>query len=152
MEKKRFNLRTVIPLATIVVSLVFIIVGLKDYGFWKGQPTPGFFPIIIAVVLLASSIACFLQIARDKDSETVRYNRNELMVMLGAAGIILCTFIIGLVPSCLIYIFLWLKFVEHASWKVIVIIELIMAAIILGVFTFWLQIRFPMGLLLDMIL
>ena len=103
-------------------------------------------------MLLASSIACFLQIARDKDSETVQYNRNELMVMLGAAGIILCTFIIGLVPSCLIYIFLWLKFVEHASWKVIVIIELIMAAIILGVFTFWLQIRFPMGLLLDMIL
>ena len=131
---------------------MFIIVGLKDYGFWKGQPTPGFFPIIIAVVLLVSSIACFLQIARDRDSETVRYNRNELMVMLGAAAIILCTFLIGLVPSCLIYIFLWLKFVEHASWKVIVIIELIMAAIILGVFTFWLQIRFPMGLLLDMIL
>ena len=152
LEKKKINLRTVIPLATIVFSLVYIIVGLKDYGFWKGQPTPGFFPIIIAVVLLVSSIACFLQIARDRDSETVRYNRNELMVMLGAAAIILCTFLIGLVPSCLIYIFLWLKFVEHASWKVIVIIELIMAAIILGVFTFWLQIRFPMGLLLDMIL
>lgn len=152
MEKNKINLRIVIPLATIVFSLVFIIVGLKDYGFWKGQPTPGFFPIIIAVVLLVSSIACFLQIARDRDSETVRYNRNELMVMLGAAAIILCTFLIGLVPSCLIYIFLWLKFVEHASWKVIVIIELIMAAIILGVFTFWLQIRFPMGLLLDMIL
>lgn len=152
MEKKKWNLRTVIPLATIVISLVFILVGMKDYGFWKGQPTPGFFPIIIAVVLLISSIACFVQIARDKDSEAVRYNRNELMVMLGAAGIILCTFVIGLMPSCLIYIFLWLKFVEHASWKVIVIIEIIMAAIILGVFTFWLQIRFPMGLLLDMIL
>lgn len=152
MEKKKRNLRTVIPLATIVISLVFILVGLKDYGFWKGQPTPGFFPIIIAVVLLISSIACFIQIARDRDSEAVQYNRNELMVMLGAAGIILCTFIIGLVPSCLIYILLWLRFVERASWKVIVVIELIMAAIILGVFTFWLQIRFPMGLLLDMIL
>ena len=135
-----------------MISLVYILVGLKDYGFWKGQPTPGFFPIIIAVVLLASSIACFVQIARDKDSEAVRYNRNELMVMLGAAGVILCTFVIGLVPSCLIYIFLWLKFVERASWKVSLIIECIMAAIILGVFTFWLQIRFPMGLLLDMIL
>ena len=152
MEKKKWNLRAVIHLATIVISLVYILVGLKDYGFWKGQPTPGFFPIIIAVVLLASSIACFIQIARDKDSEAVRYNRNELIVMLGAAGIILCTFVIGLVPSCLIYIFLWLKFVERASWKVILIIECIMAAIILGVFTFWLQIRFPMGLLLDMIL
>ena len=57
MEKKNFNLRTVIPTATIVISLLFIVVGMKDYGFWKGQPTPGFFPIIIAVVLLASSIA-----------------------------------------------------------------------------------------------
>ena len=152
MEKKKWNLRAVIPLATIVISLVYILVGLKDYGFWKGQPTPGFFPIIIAVVLLASSIACFIQIARDKDSEAVRYNRNELIVMLGAAGIILCTFVIGLVPSCLIYIFLWLKFVERASWKVILSIECIRASIILGVFTFWLQIRFPMGLLLDMIL
>ena len=103
------------------------------------------------MVLLASSIACFVQIARDKDSDEVKYNRNELMVMLGAAGIILGTFLIGLVPSCLIYIFLWLKLVERAPWKVIIIIEIIMAAIILGVFTGWLQIRFPMGLLCDLI-
>ena len=65
-NKKGLNLRVIIPLATIIVSLVFIIVGLKDYGFWNAQPTPGFFPIIIAVVLLASSIACFFQVARDK--------------------------------------------------------------------------------------
>lgn len=146
-NKKGLNLRVIIPLATIIVSLVFIIVGLKDYGFWNAQPTPGFFPIIIAVVLLASSIACFFQVARDKDGADVKYNRNELMVMLGAAGIILCTFLIGLLPSCLVYILLWLKLVEHAPWKVVITIEIIMAAIILGVFTAWLQIRFPMGLL-----
>ena len=99
------------------------------------------------MVLLASSIVCFFQVARDKDGADVKYNRNELMVMLGAAGIILCTFLIGLVPSCLIYILLWLKLVEHAPWKVVITIEIIMAAIILGVFTAWLQIRFPMGLL-----
>lgn len=50
-KKKGLNLRAIIPLATAIVSLVFIVVGLKDYGFWKAQPTPGFFPIIIAVVL-----------------------------------------------------------------------------------------------------
>lgn len=150
-NKKKWNLRTLIPLATAILALVFIVVGVKDYGFWTNQPTPGFFPIIIAVVLLLASIACFIQVARDKDSAEVKYNRNELMVMLGAAGIILCTFLIGLVPSCLIYILLWLKLVEKAPWKVVIIIEIIMAAIILGVFTFWLQIRFPMGLLGDMI-
>jgi len=103
--------------------------------------------IIIAVVLLAASVACFFQIVKDKDSADVSYNRNELLVMLGAAAIILCTSLIGLVPSCLIYILLWLKLVEHAPWKAIITIEIIMAAIILGVFTTWLQIRFPVGLL-----
>ena len=98
-KKKGLNLRAIIPLATAIVSLVFIVVGLKDYGFWKAQPTPGFFPIIIAVVLLAASVACFFQIVKDKDSADVSYNRNELLVMLGAAAIILCTSLIGLEPS-----------------------------------------------------
>ncbi len=55
MKQKRLNARTLIPLAMAIVSLVFIVVGLKDYGFWNAQPTPGFFPIIIAVVLLLAS-------------------------------------------------------------------------------------------------
>ena len=87
-KKKGLNLRAIIPLATAIVSLVFIVVGLKDYGFWKAQPTPGFFPIIIAVVLLAASIACFIQIAKDKDSADVSYNRNELMARI-MRGIVL---------------------------------------------------------------
>ena len=41
-KKKGLNLRAIIPLATAIVSLVFIVVGLKDYGFWKAQPTPSF--------------------------------------------------------------------------------------------------------------
>ena len=148
-KKKGFNLRLLVPLFTIVMSLVFIIVGVTNYGFWKNQPTPGFFPIIIAVVLLASSIGCFIQIAREK-AGSPEYNRNELLVMLGALGIIIGTFLIGLPASCLLYILLWLKLVEHAPWKVVIIIEIIMAGIILGVFTGWLQIRFPMGLLGDL--
>ena len=71
-KKKGFNLRTLIPLATAIVALVFIVVGLKDYGFWNAQPTHVFFPIIIAVVLLDSSISCFIQIARDKESDNVK--------------------------------------------------------------------------------
>ncbi|MCI2055967.1 MAG: tripartite tricarboxylate transporter TctB family protein [Oscillibacter sp.] len=146
-QKKKFPSQAVIPLFTAVVALVFIAVGFKDYGFWTNQPTPGFFPIIIAAVLLATSVVCLVQTLRSKDGKEIKYNLQELMVILGAAGIILCTFLIGLVPSCLIYIFLWLKFVEHAHWKNIIIIEVVMAAIIIGVFVVWLQVRFPMGLL-----
>ena len=150
-SKKKFNAQAVIPLFTAIVSLVFIVVGLKDFGFWTNQPTPSFFPIIIAAVLLVTSLVCFVQTLTAKERTEVKYNLHELLVILGGAGIIAGTYLIGLVPSCLLYIFLWLKLVERAPWKVIIVIELIIAAIALGVFTTWLQVRFPVGMLGDLL-
>ncbi len=145
MEKARFNSRAVIPAVTAVVALVFIGVGLTDFGFWEGQPTAAFFPIIIAAVLLATSLLCLVQVLRGKEAPPV-YNRNELMVILGGGGVIVGCWVVGLILSCLLYLFLWLKFVEHAAWKAILVIEVFMAALILGVFVLWMQVQFPMGL------
>ncbi len=152
MEKTRkLNAQALIPLITGLLALVFIVVGLKDFGFWTNQPTPSFFPIIIAAVLLVTSLVCFVQTLTAKERTEVKYNLHELLVILGGAGIIAGTYLIGLVPSCLLYIFLWLKLVERAPWKVIIVIELIIAAIALGVFTTWLQVRFPVGMLGDLL-
>lgn len=144
-NKKKLNLRSIIPLSTAIISLVFIVVGMKDYGFWKNQPTPGFFPIIIAVVLLATSLLCLVQMLRSNEDAPV-YNRDELMVILGGGGIIIGCYLIGLIASCLLYLLLWLKVVEKATWKATIIIEVFMAALILGVFVFWMQVQFPVGL------
>lgn len=145
MEKARFNSRAMIPIVTAIVAAVFIGVGLKDFGFWEGQPTAAFFPIIIAVVLLATSLLCLVQVLRGKEDAPI-YNRNEFMVILGGGGIIIGCYVIGLILSCLLYLFLWLKFVEHTAWKAIIVIEVFMAALILGVFVFWMQVQFPVGL------
>ena len=145
MEKAKFNSRALIPIATAIIAAIFIGVGLKDFGFWDDQPTAAFFPIIIAVVLLATSILCLVQVLRGKEAAPI-YNKNELMVILGGGGIIIGCYVIGLILSCLLYLFLWLKVIEKASWKAIIIIEVFMAALILGVFVFWMQVQFPMGL------
>lgn len=149
MEKAKFNSRALIPIATAVIAAIFIGVGLKDFGFWDDQPTAAFFPIIIAVVLLATSILCLVQVLRGKEPAPV-YNKNELMVILGGGGIIIGCYVIGLILSCLLYLFLWLKVIEKASWKAVIIIEVFMAALILGVFVFWMQVQFPMGLLANL--
>ena len=146
MEKKKWNTKLLIPLATAVFAALFIVLGVTKYGFWSNQPLPGFFPTIIATILLLASIGCFVQLVRNKGDSLPGCNKNELMVILGGAGIILGTYLIGLVASCLVYLFIWLKFVEKTSWKTVVIVEIILAAIIVGVFVIWLQVRFPMGL------
>ena len=149
MEKEKFKSRALIPIATAIIAAIFIGVGLKDFGFWDNQPTAAFFPIIIAVVLLATSILCLVQVLRGKEAAPI-YNKNELMVILGGGGIIIGCYVIGLILSCLLYLFLWLKVIEKASWKAIIIIEVFMAALILGVFVFWMQVQFPMGLLANL--
>lgn len=146
MEKSKFNSRALIPIATAIIAAVFIGVGLTDFGFWDDQPTAAFFPIIIAVVLLLTSILCLVQELRGKEAAP-KYTKNELMVILGGGGIIIGCYVIGLILSCLLYLLLWLKVIEKASWKVVIIIEAFMAALILGVFVFWMQVQFPMGLL-----
>lgn len=151
MEKKS-HVQVVIPVVTAIISLIFIGTGLVSYGFWDQQPTPGFFPIIIAVVLLAASILCIVQLLGSGDDKPVKYTKAELMVILGGGAVIVGTYLIGLVISCLLFIIAWLRIVERAPWKAVIVIEVVMAAIILGVFVTWLQVRFPVGLLGEMFL
>ena len=145
MQKVKFDSRAFVPIATAILSLVFIGVGLNKFGFWDGQPTPAFFPTIIAVVLIATSLMCLVQELRSNQASP-SYNKNELLVILGAGGVIVGCWVIGLIPSCLLYLLLWLKAVERTPWKVVILIEVFMAVLIIGVFVIWMQVQFPMGL------
>ena len=141
MQKVKFDSRAFVPIATAILSLVFIGVGLNKFGFWDGQP----FPTIIAVVLFATSLMCLVQELRSNQASP-SYNKNELLVILGAGGVIVGCWVIGLIPSCLLYLLLWLKAVERTPWKVVILIEVFMAVLIIGVFVIWMQVQFPMGL------
>ena len=145
MQKVKFDSRAFVPIATAILSLVFIGVGLNKFGFWDGQPTPAFFPTIIAVVLFATSLMCLVQELRSNQASP-SYNKNELLVILGAGGVIVGCWVIGLIPSCLLYLLLWLKAVERTPWKVVILIEVFMSVLIIGVFVIWMQVQFPMGL------
>ena len=121
-------------------------IGFTQLGFWDKEPQPGFFPSIIAIVLVIASIAAFFQTL--KEEEQPNYNKNELMVIGGGLSLIAGTFLVGLIPMVFLYVLFWLKVIEKGTpWKDIIIIELIVAVIVLGVFAGWLQVQFPWGML-----
>lgn len=134
-----------IPLATALIGVVFAVIGFTQLGFWDKEPQPGFFPSIIAIVLVIASIAAFFQTLREE--EQPNYNKNELLVILGGLSLIAGTFLVGLIPMVFLYVLFWLKVIEKGTpWKDIIIIELIVAVIVLGVFAGWLQVQFPWGM------
>ncbi len=134
-----------IPLATALIGVVFAVIGFTQLGFWDKEPQPGFFPSIIAIVLVIASIAAFFQTLREE--EQPNYNKNELLVIVGGLSLIAGTFLVGLIPMVFLYVLFWLKVIEKGTpWKDIIIIELIVAVIVLGVFAGWLQVQFPWGM------
>lgn len=142
---KKFGSKQLIPIVTAIIGVVFAYIGFTQLGFWDKEPKPGFFPSIIAVVMVIASIAAFFQTLKEEGQP--EYNKNELSVILGGFSIILGSFLVGMIPMLFLYVLFWLKVVEKdVPWKHVVIIELIIAAIVLGVFAGWLQVQFPWGL------
>ena len=142
---KKFGSKQLIPIVTGLIGLVFAWIGFTQLGFWDKEPKPGFFPSIIAIVMVLASIAAFFQTLKEEGQP--EYNKNELMVIGGGLALIVGTFLIGLIPMVFLYVLFWLKVVEKGTpWKDIIIIEAIIAVIVLGVFAGWLQVQFPWGL------
>ena len=142
---KKFGSKQLIPIAMALMGVVFAVVGFTQLRFWDKEPKAGFFPSIIAVVMVISSVAAFFQTLKEEDQP--KYNKDELMVIAGGAAVIAGSFIVGMIPMIFLFVLFWLTVIEKGTPILhIVIIEAIVAVIVLGVFAGWLQVQFPWGL------
>ena len=145
---KRFGINQIIPIVTALIAVLFIWLGLTEYGFWSSTkgPLPGFFPVVIAVGMFITAVFAFT--FSFKDIEPVWPGENWAAV-LGGALIIAATYLIGLIPSIGVYVIVWLKWYEKCSWKTTLITFAVIMAIVVGCFVLWLGVPFPVGLLFD---
>lgn len=143
---KKIGTKQLVPILTAIMGVVFAVLGFTQLGFWDKTdgPMPGFFPSIMAIVMVLSSILALIQ--SFKEDEKAVYHKNELLVIVGGAAIYVGSFIIGLLPMCYLFVVLWLKLFEKENWKNTLIVLVVIAAITIGVFYIWLGIQFPLGL------
>lgn len=81
---KKFGTKQLIPLAMALMGIVFAWIGFTQLGFWEKEPKAGFFPTIIAIVMVIASIAAFFQTLKEEDKPS--YNKDELLVIAGGSG------------------------------------------------------------------
>lgn len=142
---QKVNTKVIVPVAMAVMAIVFIYLGVGKYGFWDSinGPKPGFFPTIIGVILLFTSILALYQ---NRKELAPKLDKLEMMVIGGCLGLVLCSYLIGLIPSAMLYMLLWLKVFEKCSWKSTLQVTGVMSAIVIGVFVMWLQVPVPWGI------
>lgn len=149
---KKFGTKQVMPLLIAAVCAIFIYTGLNKFGFWnvsKG-PTAAFVPTIVCVMLIALCAIDFMK--SFKDNGTVKYYKDEFIMILTGFIVLVAVHFIGMLPALAIFVVVWLKLMEKAPWKHIILILAIVMAIVIGVFVMWLHVNFPEGVLFEMLL
>ena len=151
MRTKKFNSKSVVALACIAIAVVWMYLGITKYGLWdpKEGPLSGFFPTIIGGVLLISSALYFI---RSFSMEGAKYEKGAIQLAIGMLVIFGASYLIGFLPTLLLFYIFWLRVMEKMPVRTIIISTVVMTAILYGPFSMWLRVPFPEGLLLEMIL
>ena len=151
MRTKKFNSKSVVALACIAIAVVWMYLGITKYGLWdpKEGPLSGFFPTIIGGVLLISSALYFI---RSFSMEGAKYEKGAIQLTIGMLVIFGASYLIGFLPTLLLFYIFWLRVMEKMPVRTIIIATVVMTAIVYGTFSMWLKVPFPEGLLFEMIL
>ena len=131
--------KVIVPVVTCAIGILFASIAFGQYGFWDSvamKPTKGFFPGIISIGLIALSVLAFVNGLK---SPTAEFRLINWYVPLAVLLIIAATYVIGMIPSLLIFVFLWLKVYEKQTWTTTIIALLIVSFIVIGCFRIWLD-------------
>ena len=137
----------IVEIIGIIAGLGAIGMGLGKYGWWNRISIGGgFMPTVVGVLLV---LFCVLMvISKAKRKETGEKLDLKVFLPVGAMLLILlCNYLLGLIPACILVSFLWLLFIEKYNWKKALLISAIMFACVYGIFRLWLNVPFPKGLL-----
>lgn len=138
--------KTLFPILLAFISVLFIFFGINQFGFWDSSKGPlgGFYPTIIATVLLVMSI---WEIISSRKRENPSFKIQEWSIVLAICLVFLFSFIIGMIPSIFCFLLFWIHFVVKKRWRFCLVFSLIVTVVIYLVFGLWLGIMFPWGLL-----
>lgn len=150
MSNKRFNSKSVIALAFILIAVVWVYLGVTKYGLWaqKEGPMSGFFPAIVGGVLLVASLIYFF---RSFSLESAKIEKSAIQLIIGMLAILGVSYIIGFLPALLAFYIFWLRVMEKMPWRSIAVAAAVMIVIVYGTFSLWLRVPFPKGLLFESI-
>ena len=143
--------KTLIPAFSGIVAIVWLFLGNVQYGYWDPVrgPLPGLVPSIMAAALLLVSILGIIKSLKEKDEPDRLENWT---IMIAAFAAFALVFLVGMIPSLLLFVLVWMRFYEKESWKNTIIVLCLSFGIVYGVFIAWLGVPFPRGAIYNFII
>jgi hypothetical protein len=142
----------VIVLAEIVISAIWIVLGLQ-YGFWEdGRPEGGFIGVIFGIIILIFALIMGLRLLIRKDINlSFHINKSSAIPVFAAVLCVVLIYIFGIVAAVFLFTAVWMRFISAYAWKKSVIVSLVFTLFVYEVFRLWLGVPFPTGILLELL-
>ena len=137
----------------LLLGVAFSGMALWKYTYWGSTgPGSGFLPfwLGLAMAVLAAGLLLGTRRAREPGARWLLEGAGlrRLVAVLGVtAGLVVVLKIVGMVVGTVLFLVALLRFVERMRWRSTVAIAVGTAAVNYLIFTYWLRVPFPLGVL-----
>ncbi len=149
--------KTVDILVASVILCIGLIVGFDSFrmgvGWGMDGPKPGFFPFVMAALVVIGCLIVFRQAV--KGTSSVKGSKPfvpeggmkpVLTVLIPACGMVLLTEVVGLYIAAMIYLIAYIRFVGEFRWRTVLLVSIPIPLISYWVFDKVFLIPMPMGM------
>jgi hypothetical protein len=137
----------------LVLGVWFAAVALRNYTYWGATgPGSGFFPFWLGAAMAALAALLLVRAARETDPGPAWLPRGRgavrfLGVLGGATAFVTLLPWLGMAVATVLFLVGVLRGLEGHSWPASVVIAMATAVVNWAVFTWWLRVPFPTGVL-----
>lgn len=142
---------------SIVISCLFILIAVfvfmtaRTYpGASNGALGPGFFPMVLSGIMVLLSVLLVVNIRKEKDEPLNLFNRKNAIVLISIAIItayVILLNVVGFVIATPLFLFTMMRYFKLTNWKLNACISLLTMGVLYGVFTTFLSVQLPGGIL-----
>lgn len=135
----------VVPVLAIITGFYWVIQGFV-YGLWvRNGPGGGFLPAVGGLMAIVFSLVVLWKGRKEKTPS--EFTWTAFLPAAALLGMVFLSYLVGLIISLAVFIFLWLILAE--KWKPLnsLAISLGTLTTIYCIFVLWLNVPFPKGIL-----
>jgi putative tricarboxylic transport membrane protein len=139
--------------ALLALAVAFAVGALKSYAYWgENGPGPAFLPFWLGVAMAVLALLLLVGALRATEPGDAWLPRGEGLRRLGLvlgvtiALVALLNFL-GMIVGTVLFLIVLLRFLDRPSWPVTVAVAFATAGFIYLVFTRWLRVPLPVGVL-----
>jgi len=139
--------------ALLALAVAFAVGALKSYAYWgENGPGPAFLPFWLGVVMAVLALLLLVGALRSTDPGDAWLPRGEglrrLGLVLGVTIVLVGLLeVVGMIVGTAFFLIVLLRLLDRQSWPVTLGVALATAGFIFLVFTQWLRVPLPVGLL-----